>query len=99
MKKEVEERKWHRMAKVDDSLEVWQGCENRCATEKKFSAQNKQMVTVRYIPDTEEIVEASWSLFKHDRAAAFTLSERSPFATRFVCKHLLGVRTQILHVR
>jgi len=32
MKKEVEERKLHRMAKVHDYLEMWQGSQNRRAT-------------------------------------------------------------------
>jgi hypothetical protein len=28
MKQETEERKWHRMAKVHDILEMWQGSQN-----------------------------------------------------------------------
>jgi len=59
MKKEAEERKLHRMAKVHDFLEMWQGSQNLRATEKKCSAQNKQMTTVGYISDTEESVKAS----------------------------------------
>jgi hypothetical protein len=38
MKKEVEERELHRMAKVQDILERWQGSENLCASQKKSHA-------------------------------------------------------------
>jgi len=71
MKKEAEERTMHRMAKVHDFLEMWQGSQNLRATQKESHAQNKQMTTIGYISDTEEIVKASWSLFQHDGAAAF----------------------------
>jgi len=73
MKKEAEERKLHRMAKVHDFLEMWQGSQNLRATQKESRAQKKQMTAVGYISDTEEIVKASWSLFQHDGAAAFKL--------------------------
>jgi len=56
MKKEAEERKLHRMAKVHDVLEMWQGSQNLCATQKESRAQNKQMTAVGYISDTEESV-------------------------------------------
>jgi len=56
------------------------------------------MTTVGYISDTEEIVEASWSLFQHDGAAAFELSERSPLPPALSAKNLPGGRTQILNV-
>jgi len=78
MKKEAEERILHRMAKVHDFLEMWQGSQNLRATQKEACAQNKQMTAVGYILDTEEIVKASWSLFQHDGAAAFKLSEWLP---------------------
>jgi len=73
MKKEAEERKLHRMAKVHDFLEMWQGSQNLRATQKESRAQNKQMTAIGSISDTEEIVNASWSLFQHDGAAAFKL--------------------------
>jgi len=73
MKKEAEERKLHRMAKVHDFLEMWQGSQNLRATQKESRAQNKQMTAVGYISDTEESVKASWSLFQRDGAAAFKL--------------------------
>jgi hypothetical protein len=41
MKKEAEETKLHRMAKVHDSLEMQQGSHNLCATQKESRAQNK----------------------------------------------------------
>jgi len=46
MKKEVEERKLHRMPKVHDFLEMWQGSQNLCATQKESRTQNKQMTTI-----------------------------------------------------
>jgi len=46
MKKEVEERKLYRMAKVHDFLEMWQGRQNLRATQKESRAQNKQMTAI-----------------------------------------------------
>jgi len=99
MKKEAEERKLHRMAKVHNFLEMWQGSQNLRATQKESRAQNKQITVVGYISDTEEIVKASWSLFQHDGAAAFKLSERSPLPPALSAKDLPGGITQILNVR
>jgi len=99
IKKEAEERKLHKMAKVHDFLEMWQGSNNLRATQKKSSTQNKQMTAVGYISDTAEIVKASWSLFQHDGAAAFKLPERSPLPPALSAKNLPGGRTQILNVR
>jgi len=78
MKQEAEERKLHRMAKVHDFLEMWQGSQNLWGTQKESRAQNMQMTAVGYISDTEEIVKASWSLFQYDGAAAFKLWKQSP---------------------
>jgi hypothetical protein len=47
------------MAKVHDLLEMWQGSQNLHATQQESRAENKQMTTVGYISDTEEIVKAS----------------------------------------
>jgi len=99
MKKEAEKRKLHRMAKVHDFLEMWQGSQNLRATQKESRAQNKQMTAVGYISDMEEIVKASWSLFQHAGAAAFKLSERSPLPPALSAKDLPGGRTRILNVR
>jgi hypothetical protein len=87
------------MAKVHDFLEMWQGSQNLHATQKESRAQNKQMTAVGYISDTEEIVKASLSLFPHDRAAAFKLSERSLLPPPSSAKDLPGGRTQIVNVR
>jgi len=99
MKKEADEKKLHRMAKVHDFSEMWQGSQNLRATQSESRAQNKQMTAVGYLSDTEEIVKASWSLFQHDGAAAFILSERSPLPPAVSAKGLPGGRTQILNVR
>jgi hypothetical protein len=99
MKKEAEERTLHRMAKVHDFLEMWQGSQNLRATQKESCSQNKKMTAVGYISHTEEIVKVSWSLFQHDGAAAFKLSERSPLPPPLSAKDLPGGRTQILNVR
>jgi len=99
MKKEAEERKLHRMAKVHTFLETWQGSQNLRGTPKESCAPNKQMTGIGYISDTEAIVKASWSLFQHDGAAAFKLSERSPLPPPLSAKDLPGGRTQILNVR
>jgi len=98
MNKEVEERNLHRMAKVHEFLEMWQGSQNLRATQKESRAQNKQITAVGYISDTEEIVKASWSLVQHDGAAASKLSERSPLPPALSAKDLLGGQTQILNV-
>jgi hypothetical protein len=90
MKKEAEERKLHRMAKVHDSLEMWQGSQNLRATQKESRSQNKQMTAIEYISDTEESVKASWSLFQHDGAAAFKLSERSHLPPALSAKDIPG---------
>jgi len=99
MKNEAEERQLHRMAKVHNVLEMWQGSQNLHATQKESRAQNKQMTAVGYISDTDESVKASWSLFQHDGAAAFKLSERSPLPPASSAKDLPGGRTEILNVR
>jgi hypothetical protein len=57
------------------------------------------MTTVGYISDTEEIVNASWSLCQHDGAAAFKLSERSPLPPALSAKDLPGGRIQLINVR
>ena len=89
----------HRMAKVHDFLEMWQGSQNPHATQKESRAQNKQMTGVGYISDTEEIVKSSCSLFHHAGAAAFELTERSPLPPALSAKDHHGGRTEILNVR
>ena len=87
------------MANVHDFLEMWQGNQNLRATQKECRAQNKQMTAVGYISDTEEIIEALWSLFQHDGAAAFKLSERSLSPPHLPAKDLPGGRNQVWNVR
>jgi hypothetical protein len=99
MQKEAEETKLHRMAKVHDFLEMWQGSYNLHTTQQQSYAQNRQMPAVGYIADTEGIIKASWSLFQHDGAAAFKLSERSPLPPALFAKDFPGGQTQILNVR
>jgi len=99
MKRAAEERKLHRMAKVHDFLEMWQGSQNQRATQKGSRTPNKKMTAVGYILDTEEIVEAPWSPFHHHGAAAFKLSERSPLPPLLSANYLPGGRIQILNVR
>jgi len=53
IKKELEERTLHRMAKVHNFWEMWQGSQNLCPTKKKSRTQKKQMTAVGYILDTE----------------------------------------------
>jgi hypothetical protein len=46
MKREAEEQKLYRMAKVHTLLELWQGSQTVQATKKESRAQNKQMTAV-----------------------------------------------------
>jgi len=59
MKKEVEERKFQRIAKVHYCLEMWQGSQNLRTTQKESHRQNMQLTAVVYISDREQIVKAS----------------------------------------
>jgi len=58
MKKEVEERTSHRIAKVHNLLDMWQGSQNLRATQKESRAENKQITAIGYISDSEEIIKA-----------------------------------------
>jgi len=95
---EVEERKLHRLAKVYDILEMWQGSQNLRATQKESHAWNIQMTAVWYISDSKEIIKGSWSNFQHDGEAAFKLSERSQLPATLSAMDLTGGRTQVLNV-
>ena len=98
MKREVEQRMLHWMAKAHDFLEMWQGSQNLWPTQKDSRTQIKLMRAIGYTADTEEIVKASWSNFKHDGAAAFKLSERLPVPAALPAKDLPGGRSQILNI-
>jgi len=56
MKREAEEKKLRRIAKVLDCLEMWQCSQTLRATQKESRTQGTQMTAIGYIPDTEEIV-------------------------------------------
>jgi len=90
MKREAEEKKLHRMAKVHDFLEIWQGSQTPRATQKESNTQNRQISAVGSISDTEEIVNGSCSNFHHDGAAAFKLSEKSPVPPSLSARDLPG---------
>jgi len=98
LKKEMEERKLHRMAKVHNILEMWQRSQNLRATQQESWSQNKQMTAVGYISDTEEIINTSWSNYQHDGAARFKLSERSPVPPALSAMNLPWGRTQVFNV-
>jgi hypothetical protein len=90
MEKEAEDRRLHRTANVHYFLKMWQGSQNPHAKQKESRTQHKQITAVGYISDTKEIIQASWSLFEHDVAAAFKLSERSPLPPPLSAKDLPG---------
>jgi len=78
MNKKPEENKVYRMAKVHNFVEMGQGSQQQCAMQKKSCPPKKQMATVEYISDTEEIVKWPWLAFHQNGAPAFNWSERSP---------------------
>jgi hypothetical protein len=86
------------MANIHDLLGMWKGSQSICAPHKQSRAPNKPMTAVGCIIDTSEIVKASWSLFQHDGAAVFQLSERSPLPPALTAKDLPGGRTQMPNV-
>jgi hypothetical protein len=98
MMKEMEARKLHTMAKVHHFLEMWQGSRNLCAIQKESRAQNQQMTAVEFISDAAEILKASASIFQHEGAAAFKLSERPPLPPACSAKDLRGRRTHKINI-
>jgi len=98
MTKEIEERKLPRTSMDHHFLKMWQGSQNIRATPKDTRAQHKQMTAVGYILAPEEIIKAPWSLFQHDGAAAFKLSERSPLPPVLSANDLPEGHAQILNV-
>jgi len=52
------------------------------------------MTTAGFISDTKVNVKAPWSLFQHDGAAAFKLTERSPLPAALPTQDLIGGRPQ-----
>jgi len=98
MKKEAEDRKLQRLAKVHNLFEMLQGSQNLPATQKESRAQNEEMTAVRFILDTEEIGEAPWSLFQHDDTAAFRSAKRPSLLPTLSANDLPAGRTQMLNV-
>ena len=99
MKKVTEERKLHKLANVHKFLEIWQGSQDLRPTQIESCTQNNQMTAVGPISVMEEMVNAPWSLFQPDGAAAFTFSKRSALPPPLSAEVLPGGRTQILNVR
>ena len=97
MKKEAEERKLHRMAKVHDFLETWQGSHNLRVTHNESCDQHMQMTAVGYNSLTKEILNASWSHSQHDGAAALKFSERSPLQPPLSAKDHPGGQPKMLN--
>jgi hypothetical protein len=98
IKKEAEQKKPQRTAKVHDFLEMWLGSENLHSTQKAMHTQNPQMTAMGYISDTEETVESCESAFEYDGAAAFRLSEKSPLAPTLSQIDLPGGKTKLLNI-
>jgi hypothetical protein len=98
LKRAAEKRTLHRMAKVHNIVEMWQGSPNLRATSKKSCTQEDQMTAIGYILNNEEIINATWTNFQHDGAAASTLIERSPQPPALSARDVLVGRTDILYV-
>jgi hypothetical protein len=63
MMQEAEEKKLHRMAKVYNLLEMWQGSQILRATQKESRTQNLQMTTVGCTSDTKNSLKHSGHSF------------------------------------
>jgi len=87
------------MAKVHDCLEMWQGSQNLCATQKESCTENELMNVVRYITGTQEIIKATWSRFEHDGVAALKSLVSSPLPPALSAKNLPAEQTKVFNVR
>jgi hypothetical protein len=99
MNREAEQKMLHWMAKVHYCLEMWQGSQIPRATQKESLSHNKQMLAIWYFSDTDGIVNASWSLFRLDGAAALQLSEKSRVPPDVSAMDFPGEQTELLNVR
>jgi len=70
---EAEEIQLHRLAKVHDFVEMYQGSQNLYGAQKESHTQIKQMTAIEFISHTEEIVQAALSNFQHNGLAALKL--------------------------
>jgi len=94
----VMERQLHRMAKVHDILEIWEGTQNLRAIPKKSHTENNQIQTIGYISDSKEIVKGSWAHCQHDGAASSQLMDTSHLPPALSQKHLPGGQTEVVNV-
>jgi len=86
------------MAKVHNFLEMWHGSQNLCATQKESCAQNKEITAIGHISETEEIVKAFWSFFRHDGVAVFQLLQRFSLLPALSPKNLPGGQTEVFNI-
>jgi hypothetical protein len=77
LKREIEERTLHRMAKIQNVVEMWKGCQHLHDTLTESHTEDTRMTAIGYILDAEEIVTTSWTNFQLPGAAALKLSEKS----------------------
>src|ERR1700749_1030580 len=92
--------KLHRMAKVHDFLDMWDGSQKLRRMQQEARAQNSEMTAMGYISDTDEMVDAGWESFKHDGATAFKVIEQnSGLPTSLPHSELLHGKTKVLKVR
>jgi hypothetical protein len=71
--KEVDERKFHRIANVYDLWPMWHGNQNLYRTQKGSGTQNTQLTSIGYISENEELIEGSLANFEQKGATAFKL--------------------------
>lgn len=81
---------------VHNVLEIWQGSQNKHATQKISHTHNQHITAVGCISDTEENINASWSYFQHDRAAAFNMLKRSPVPPALSPNNLPSGQSELL---
>lgn len=92
--REAADRQVQSIANACNISEMWQGHQYQCATLKYSCTQHKKLTAVRYIWDTEGIVNALWSTIHHDGEVKFKLSERWPLPTAVSAKDLPEEQTQ-----
>jgi len=95
MERDMVDRTLHTLAKVCDFWETWHGSQTLCDTFKKSRPQQKLISAGGYITASEEIINASWSNFQHDSAAACAMVKRSLLPPALTLKDLTGGRTEL----
>lgn len=99
MKKEEEEKKLHRMVKIHDFMELWQGSLKLRRMQKDARAQNKSMTAIGYISDTEETEDMSSSSFHHDGSQAFITSGQRSLPPALSKDDLLDGENKVLYIK